>query len=93
MVRGPDWNSGEKDGGEGNPGTVVGVGVGSDPTFQVKWEATGETTDCYCSEKSCRYLVLEASPGEVALSLSLSFCPSLSHTHSLCLSLFLSQCL
>jgi E3 ubiquitin-protein ligase mind-bomb len=43
VVRGPDWESGDSDGGEGHLGTVVGVSE-KEGVVNVLWDIGGNTT-------------------------------------------------
>ena len=52
VVRGPDWEWDNQDGGEGHVGTVVEVGEPStrdgDTTVVVQWDICGERSKCRC---------------------------------------------
>ena len=51
VVRGPDWEWGDQDGGEGHVGTVVGVGEISDSSGRavvVQWDCGGRPGNYRC---------------------------------------------
>lgn len=60
VVRGPDWSHGDKDGGEGHVGSVI--GVNSDNTCDVVWDNGREIKCRIGKDGKCDLRIVDNAP-------------------------------
>ncbi|XP_041377262.1 E3 ubiquitin-protein ligase MIB2-like [Gigantopelta aegis] len=60
VIRGPDWSSGSKDGGEGHVGTVV--SYGKDQTAEIIWDNGNQTISSIGKSNKFELRVLDSAP-------------------------------
>ena len=62
VVRGPDWEWGDQDGGEGHVGTVVEVQSNGSSSVTVQWDCGGKSSYRYGVNKKYDLRVLDNGP-------------------------------